>query len=645
MDDYGKDFKGNIKIESVPTLPAFVSEAEDKRRLIYAEDEEKVYYGGTAAYKEAGGTSGTSGVAGTSGTSGAAGTSGTSGDSGTSGSSGNSGTSGTSGVAGTSGTSGVAGTSGTSGSSGNTGTSGTSGSSGVAGTSGTSGVAGTSGTSGVAGTSGTSGSSGNTGTSGTSGVAGTSGTSGVAGTSGTSGSSGVAGTSGTSGVAGTSGTSGVAGTSGTSGSSGAAGTSGTSGSSGAAGTSGTSGVAGTSGTSGSSGAAGTSGTSGLLGTAGTTNALTITAIRGTELAPALTEANWDTNVAGWTHAVTGGILDKSGDGTGTVSMTTPISVTAGDRIEVIATVAVSPTTSTFVAGTIALNIGGISQAIAAVGSYTFIGVATTTAGFTVTNGNASRFGINAVSIKKLTEGNLTMNGGQILAEADLVSGVPGFAFEGHTNTGIRFYRNGTEEGLEFILEGINLGGFWEDGGDGGFSTPTLSSSDPTGGTAAGWKLGSVVNNEIEVEVGGDTVKRMLVTTTSLAAGTEQIRGTTKEIFMTASHTLDAVECAGTIISNYGMSDADCELTLPTAAEGLSFVAILPTVQAHYVRFVCPSAQSDKIYLLGVAGSDDGYVGVASGYATGASASFFTFKASDGGYDWFCIPLFGTWVAG
>jgi hypothetical protein len=269
MDDYGKDFKGNIKIESVPTLPAFVSEAEDKRRLIYAEDEEKVYYGGTAAYKEAGGTSGTSGVAGTSGTSGAAGTSGTSGDSGTSGSSGNSGTSGTSGVAGTSGTSGVVGTSGTSGVAG---TSGTSGTSGVAGTSGTSGVAGTSGSSGNTGTSGTSGSSGvagTSGTSGTSGVAGTSGTSGVAGTSGTSGSSGNTGTSGTSGVAGTSGTSGVAGTSGTSGSSGVAGTSGTSGVAGTSGTSGSSGAAGTSGTSGSSGAAGTSGTSGVAGTSGT----------------------------------------------------------------------------------------------------------------------------------------------------------------------------------------------------------------------------------------------------------------------------------------------------------------------------------------------------------------------------------------
>lgn len=123
-------------------------------------------------------------------------------------------------------------------------------------------------------------------------------------------------------------------------------------------------------------------------------------------------------------------------------------------------------------------------------------------------------------------------------------------------------------------------------------------------------------------------------------------GTFTEIFKTASadSPLTAAQASGTIVSNYGMTDADCTIDLPTAAEGLSFVAILPTVRARFFKFHCPAAQADKIYLLGVAGADDGNVGVASGYATGASASFFTFKASDGGYDWFCIPIFGTWVA-
>jgi hypothetical protein len=126
-----------------------------------------------------------------------------------------------------------------------------------------------------------------------------------------------------------------------------------------------------------------------------------------------------------------------------------------------------------------------------------------------------------------------------------------------------------------------------------------------------------------------------------------IQGKNKEIYKTASadSPLTALQCSGTIVSNYGMTDADCIIDLPTAEEGLSFVCILPAVRARYFRLRCPSAQADKIYLLGVAGSDDGYVGVASGYATGAAISMFTFKASDGGFDWFAIPIFGTWVAG
>lgn len=123
-------------------------------------------------------------------------------------------------------------------------------------------------------------------------------------------------------------------------------------------------------------------------------------------------------------------------------------------------------------------------------------------------------------------------------------------------------------------------------------------------------------------------------------------GAFTEIFKTANadSPLTAAQASGTIVSNYGMTDADCTIDLPTAAVGLSFVAILPAVRARFFKFHCPAAQADKIYLLGVAGADDGSVGVASGYATGASASFFTFKASDGGYDWFCVPIFGSWAA-
>ena len=123
-----------------------------------------------------------------------------------------------------------------------------------------------------------------------------------------------------------------------------------------------------------------------------------------------------------------------------------------------------------------------------------------------------------------------------------------------------------------------------------------------------------------------------------------IRGLNKEVFRTANAdgALTAAEVSGTLISNYGMTDADCAIDLPACAAGLGFMLILPAVRARY--FKLRAASTDKIYLSGTAGSDNGYVGVASGYATGASASFISFKASDGGYDWFVIPLFGTWVA-
>jgi hypothetical protein len=130
-----------------------------------------------------------------------------------------------------------------------------------------------------------------------------------------------------------------------------------------------------------------------------------------------------------------------------------------------------------------------------------------------------------------------------------------------------------------------------------------------------------------------------------------IRGLNKEIYKTqsADSPLTAAECSGTIVSNYGMADADCTIDLPTAAEGLAFICILPTVQAHFFHLKCPSAQTDKINLLTsgawVAGSDDGYVGVASGYSANASISMFCAKITDGTYEWFAMPVAGTWVAG
>ena len=126
---------------------------------------------------------------------------------------------------------------------------------------------------------------------------------------------------------------------------------------------------------------------------------------------------------------------------------------------------------------------------------------------------------------------------------------------------------------------------------------------------------------------------------------DTIRSLNKEVYKTANadSPLTSPQCSGTVVSNYGMTDADCSITLPAAAEGLAFLCILPTVRARYFRL--QSAGTDKIYLSGVAGTGPGYVGVATGYATGAACSIFAFKASDGGFDWFCTPIAGAWIAG
>jgi len=120
-----------------------------------------------------------------------------------------------------------------------------------------------------------------------------------------------------------------------------------------------------------------------------------------------------------------------------------------------------------------------------------------------------------------------------------------------------------------------------------------------------------------------------------------------ERYVTSSVELTVAQCRRTIVSNYGMTDANCDIELPPAEEGLSFLAILPTVRAKYVHFVANNntSPSDNIFLSGVEGSAGGYVGVASGYVEGTCAQFFTFKKGDGIYAWFCLPIFGTWVAG
>ncbi len=127
----------------------------------------------------------------------------------------------------------------------------------------------------------------------------------------------------------------------------------------------------------------------------------------------------------------------------------------------------------------------------------------------------------------------------------------------------------------------------------------------------------------------------------LISGSGPTTGLADEVIKTNTGNLSAADVSGTIINNYGQS-ADAILTLPTAAEGFTFAVALGTTVAKYFRIKANT--NDKIYFNGVAGSDNGYVGIASA-VTGAMISFVSFKTGASDYDWIATTVSGVWVAG
>jgi len=114
------------------------------------------------------------------------------------------------------------------------------------------------------------------------------------------------------------------------------------------------------------------------------------------------------------------------------------------------------------------------------------------------------------------------------------------------------------------------------------------------------------------------------------------------ITKTADATLTAAECKNTVINNVGQS-AEMTLTLPTAAEGLTFLYEISTAaQTSHVK----AGATDKIYLDKEPLDDADKVS-----NNGASSEvldsirFSTFESGSGAWDWRVDTLHGTWSDG
>jgi hypothetical protein len=198
-------------------------------------------------------------------------------------------------------------------------------------------------------------------------------------------------------------------------------------------------------------------------------------------------------------------------------------------------------------------------------------------------------------------------------------------------TGLPVAGGGTGASSASITAFNNITGYTASGATGTTSTNLVFSTSPT-----------LVTPLLGTPTSGNLNNCTLTAPQPIGETTpNSIRGLNKEVFFTATDTADTAECAGTVVSNYGMTDADMTLTLPAAAEGLSFVFIIATARSKFIHVT--AGAGDAIYLNGVVGSDAHYVGKAAA-VVGDAISFFTFKTGASAYDWFAIPISGLWVA-
>jgi len=147
------------------------------------------------------------------------------------------------------------------------------------------------------------------------------------------------------------------------------------------------------------------------------------------------------------------------------------------------------------------------------------------------------------------------------------------------------------------------------------------------------------HNDLSALQGGTTDEYYHLTAAEATAVSNL--GKITNVIKSSTTTLTADECKGTLINNYGQVD-ETTLTLPTADEGLNFMAIIGTDGAG--SFHLKAGSSDKIYLDGTALDDGDKVSLTTP-VVGNAINFTSFQTGASSYDWIAQTIDGTWIDG
>ncbi len=216
----------------------------------------------------------------------------------------------------------------------------------------------------------------------------------------------------------------------------------------------------------------------------------VTAISGTQLAPALTAGNWTVG-SGWESPIVGPGLIKNADGTGTQTPSAATNIVAGTTYKVTITLSAAS------AGSATYTVGGVAGAstLSAVTTYTDYVTASTTGKLIITPTNTSRFTISAISILAVGDFNgtigVTKPAPGFFSSLQFGTGSAGFA---GLSFGSAASGYGTIWPTAVVASGSNYS-FLTNGSNVQVNTTTNGSLNVNGTAILGWTSSAVTYNQ------------------------------------------------------------------------------------------------------------------------------------------------------